>query len=175
MPLITTRTITEANNVNGVIPFEIEQLNSMRFLILEGAIKETDYNDNSLVFLQGKIPSLDKLDQLLILDFNFNQLTGPIPDGVWNMTNLRQLDLNHNVSARIPAFDPSSLLPILYLSHNCSFHECQFLTGNITSEIGNLLNLRFLQINHNEFTGELPQDAFGSDYAKDLSTCILDY
>ena len=102
MPLFSARTITEANNVNGVIPFEIEQLNSMRFLILEGAIRETDYNDDdSLAFLQGKIPSLDKLDQLIVLDFTFNQLTGPIPDGVWNMTNLRQLDLNHNVSARI--------------------------------------------------------------------------
>jgi hypothetical protein len=101
MPLIATRTITEANNVNGFIPSEIEQFNSLRFLYLEGANGEVDYNDNSLAFLQGTIPSLDNLDQLVVIDLNFNQLTGPIPDGVWNMIKLRQLDLNDNVSVQI--------------------------------------------------------------------------
>lgn len=100
MPLFSTHNITEANNVNGVIPYEIEQLNSLRFLILEGAINGTDYNDGSLTFLQGDIPSLDNLDRLIVLDLNYNQLTGPIPDGVWDMSDLRQLDLNDNVSAR---------------------------------------------------------------------------
>jgi len=73
----------------------------LRFLYIEGAKGPVEYNSGDLAFLQGEIPSLDKLDQLIVIDLNYNQLSGPIPDGVWDMTNLRQLDLNNNVSARI--------------------------------------------------------------------------
>mmetsp|Transcript_27828 Transcript_27828/g.41250 ORF Transcript_27828/g.41250 Transcript_27828/m.41250 type:complete len:1361 (-) Transcript_27828:174-4256(-) len=129
----------ESNNVNGVIPFEIEQFNGLRFLYIEGAKGPVEYNSGDLAFLQGEIPSLDKLDQLIVIDLNYNQLSGPIPDGVWDMTNLRQLDLNNN-----------------------------FLNGNISADIGNLKQLRFLQLDSNLFTGQLPQDKFGIDFAKDL-------
>jgi len=50
---------------------------------------------------------------------------------------------------------------------------CQFLNGNISADIGNLKQLRFLQLDSNLFTGQLPQDKFGIDFAKDLSTCIF--
>jgi Leucine-rich repeat (LRR) protein len=87
--------------VNGFIPDEIGQLDGLRFLYLEGAQNEEDYNDNSLQFLSGTIPPLiGELDQLLVLDLNFNELEGSLPEPLFDLTELLQLDINHNVSAR---------------------------------------------------------------------------
>lgn len=89
----------EGENLNGVIPFEIEQLFQLRFLFLEGANTIEEYENGALKYLTGEIPTqIQSLTELLILDLNFNELSGPIPAAVWNLSNLRQLDLDHNVS-----------------------------------------------------------------------------
>jgi len=75
----------ENNDLSGVLPSEMEQLDAMRFFALErGSIS-------------GPIPSsYGNFNSLLLLDFDFNQLTGTIPDSLWSLTALRQLDLNDN-------------------------------------------------------------------------------
>jgi len=119
----------EANNVSGTIPHEIEQLNGLRFLYLEGANTIEDYeSDDTLKFLSGMIPpKIRELEELLVIDLNFNKLTGPIPEGIYNLKKLRTLDINHNL-----------------------------LSGSISPYIGQLTKMRFLQLNNNEFTGTLP-------------------
>jgi hypothetical protein len=70
---------TEANNVNGVIPHEIEQFNNMRYLYLEGATGLAGYETNELKYITGTIPTeIQTLDKLLILDLNFNKLEGQV-------------------------------------------------------------------------------------------------
>jgi len=75
----------ENNDLSGVLPSEMEQLDKMRFFALErGSIS-------------GPIPSsYGNLNSLLLLDFDFNQLTGTISSSLWSLTQLRQLDLNDN-------------------------------------------------------------------------------
>ena len=91
--------IIEANNVHGELPYELEQLNGMRYLYLEGARGDTDYNSGNLKFLKGPIPEqYSNLDQLIILDLNYNELDGTIPEKIYGMTQLQTLDINHNVS-----------------------------------------------------------------------------
>lgn len=91
--------LVEANNVHGELPVELEQLNGMRYLYLEGARGDTDYNNGNLQFLKGSIPEqYSNLDQLIILDLNYNELDGTIPEKIYDMTQLQTLDINHNVS-----------------------------------------------------------------------------
>lgn len=69
----------EANNVNGIIPKEIEQFNKLRYLYLEGATAIPDYTLQNLKFISGTIPSeVQTLSELIILDLNFNKLEGPV-------------------------------------------------------------------------------------------------
>jgi len=120
----------EANNLGGTIPFELEQLNQMRFLYIEGALNDEDYESGGLDLVGGGIPSeLVTLDDLLVLDLNYNVLNGELPVGIFSMTKLRQLDLNHNK-----------------------------LTGSIPTEVGNLTKLRFLQLDNNRLTGNIPNE-----------------
>jgi hypothetical protein len=90
----------EGENVNGVIPFELEQLFELRYLYLEGANNDQEYDSNVYEYLTGTIPpQLQALTELLVLDLNYNKLSGALPAALWNLSGLRQLDLDHNVSS----------------------------------------------------------------------------
>ena len=69
------------------MPTEIEQLNLLRFLYLEGTQNREDYFQGTLELLRGTIPSeISTLTNLIILDLNFNlfegQVRGKINDDV---------------------------------------------------------------------------------------------
>lgn len=69
----------EANGVSGNLPDEIEQLNLLRFLYLEGAKDRQQYFERDLDVLRGTIPpQVATLTQLIILDLNFNKLEGKV-------------------------------------------------------------------------------------------------
>ena len=102
--------------------------------------------------LTGPIPSsignLTNLERLVLFD---NLLTGPIPSSIGNLTNLNRLSLSGNILAG-PI--PSSIgnltnLNRLLISGNA-------LTGPIPSSIGNIVNLQFLILNDNELNGDIP-------------------
>ena len=100
----------EGENVNGVIPFELEQLFELRYLYLEGANNDDEYFSGTLQYLSGTIPpQLEALTELRFLDLNYNKFSGPLPAALWNMVNLIQLDLDHNVSAHSSFFVTSML------------------------------------------------------------------
>lgn len=98
-----------------MIPSEIAQLNGLRYLYLEGAFGDIDYSDGTMKFLTGTIPSeISQLENLLILDLNYNKLQGTLPVGIYNMVQLRQLDINHNVSSY--AYGSFCLMTKLFLT-----------------------------------------------------------
>lgn len=69
---------------------------------------------------------MSNLEKLLLLDLDFNMLTGTLPSEIFSLTNLLELDLNNNT-----------------------------LSGSIDG-IQNLSELTFLQLHSNSFTGEIP-------------------
>ena len=85
------------------------------------------------------------------LQLRGNELSGPIPPELENLTNLFYLNLSKNqLTGTIPA--ELGNLPILLQLH---LSENQ-LTGTIPTELGDLTELHELELNHNELTGSIP-------------------
>ncbi len=138
---------------------------SVLFLIYWGCEDKTDDNTPEMVddtptevTLWGEVYSVESTTEL---DLRNNQLTGPIPPEIGNLTNLTYLNLGGNQ-----------------------------LMGEIPSEIGNLTNLTRLRFRDNQLTGEIPESicdlslSFSCSWAFDISSnqlcppypsCIEDY
>ena len=100
--------------------------------------------------LAGPIPGeLGNLSNLESLDLS-NRLTGPIPGELGSLSNLESLDLSSNELTGIPG-ELGNLpnLETLYLG----FNE---LAGPIPAELGNLSNLETLYLGFNELAGPIP-------------------
>ena len=78
------------------------------------------------VTLWGVVYSVENTTEL---DLYNNQLTGPIPSEIGNLTNLTYLNLGDNQ-----------------------------LIGEIPGEIGSLTNLTYLGLSSNQLTGEIPSE-----------------
>ena len=104
--------------------------------------------------LAGPIPAeLGQLSQLRELALDHNQLTGPIPAELGRLSQLRELYLHHNqLTGVIPAkLGQLSQLRKLTLHHNQ-------VTGPIPAELGQLSQLRKLTLHHNQVTGPIPAE-----------------
>ncbi|MDE2732640.1 MAG: S8 family serine peptidase [Bacteroidota bacterium] len=132
----------EANNLNGTLPPELENLRNLRVLALI---------DNE--GLAGPIPpELGNLEQLEALVLSGNSITGEIPPELGNLEQLEALLLSGNsLTGEIPPeLGNLEQLEALLLSGNS-------LTGEIPPELGNLEQLVVLRIHRNSFTGQLPR------------------
>jgi hypothetical protein len=135
---------------------------SVLFFIYWGCEDKTDDNTPEMVddtptevTLWGEVYSVESTTEL---DLRNNQLTGPIPPEIGNLTNLTYLDLRVNQ-----------------------------LTGSIPSEIGNLTNLTRLWLQENQLTGEIPETIcnlvenncfifiFNNQLCPPYPSCIEDY
>ena len=85
------------------------------------------------------------------LELDNNQLSGPIPSVLGDLTNLEVLNLNRNqLSGSIPLSVGSLMrLRVLRLGSNQ-------LSGSILSSLGRLTNLEFLNLGNNQFSGSIP-------------------
>eukprot|EP00752_Nemacystus_decipiens_P016125 g14419.t2 len=102
--------------------------------------------------LQGPIPSeLGNLTALEELRLSGNQLTGPIPEELGKLTALKELYLNGNkLSGAIPAqLGALTKLTWLDLSSNK-------LDGSIPEELGKLTALKELSLSGNNLSGAIP-------------------
>ncbi|KAM0828011.1 hypothetical protein ACQ4PT_067825 [Festuca glaucescens] len=136
-----TALVMQNNSLSGHIPDTLGNLPNMSLLSLS-------HNK-----LSGEIPrSIGKLDQLTELYLMENNLTGQIPASLEGCKTLLLLNLSaNNFYGSIPweIFSISTLSKGLDFSHNQ-------LTGNIPSQIGNLMNLNSLSISNNLLSGEIP-------------------
>lgn len=130
----------ELNNLNGTIPYELEQLGNLNELILEQGS------------LSGTIPTqLGRLSDLAFFDLDFNELSGTVPEQIYDLTELQILDLNNNkltgtLSNKIGNLEQLTLLQL---------YTNQF-EGTIPQSISNLLNLVTADFYSNDFTGSVP-------------------
>ncbi len=102
--------------------------------------------------LSGSIPSgLGDLSNLTTLNLSGNQLTGTIPSGLGDLSNLTTLNLSGNqLSGTIPSeLGDLSSLTTLDLSTNQ-------LHGVIPSDLGGLSNLGTLNLSNNSLGGSIP-------------------
>jgi hypothetical protein len=137
-----SRILLDSNNLNGTIPFSLENISNLTHLHLR-------YNQ-----LSGNIPTqLSNLSNLQYLRLNNNQLSGNIPPELGNLSNLSYLYLNsNNLNGSIPVeLGNLSQLQRLYLSSNQ-------LTGNIPPQLGNLSNMREFLLGSNQFSGAIPSE-----------------
>ena len=106
-----------------------------------------------------------------------NNLTGTIPDEIWNLTGLKHLDLSGNeingsISPKIGNFKNLTFLRIFQtnfsgiipseigeaVSLEGLYLNGKNFTGEIPSTIGNLKELKYWQIHDTKISGEIPQE-----------------
>ncbi|XP_047341799.1 inactive leucine-rich repeat receptor-like serine/threonine-protein kinase At1g60630 [Impatiens glandulifera] len=99
---------------------------------------------------QLNINILNKLDQLRLLSFKANSLTGQIPD-LSSLPNLKSIYLNGNhFSGQIPAtLSLLHRLKVIVISDNR-------ISGEIPNSLLNLSRLYVLSLDNNQLTGEIP-------------------
>ena len=104
--------------------------------------------------LRGPLPTvLGQLTNLESLRLSTNQLTGAIPPELGQLTNLSSLDLALN---QLTGEIPSELVQFTNLSElNLLANQ---LTGEIPPELGQLTNLTFLELSSNQLTGAIPSE-----------------
>ncbi|XP_061354275.1 receptor-like protein EIX2 [Gastrolobium bilobum] len=92
------------------------------------------------------------LRKLVSLQLRGNNIQGPIPDGIQNLTLLQNLDLSFNLfSSSMPDWLYSlQHLKILNLGSNA------YLCGSISDDLGNLTSLVGLDLSGNQLEGKIP-------------------
>jgi len=139
--LCITEIVFESNNVGGLIPYELEQLNDLEILSLEqGTLSSTIP------------PQIGTLSNLRILDLDFNMITGIIPESIYGLTKLEQLDLNSNKLVGTISNSIGNLqeLRLIQVYEN-------LMTGTIPASMGNLDELVIAEFFNNTFVGAMPQ------------------
>ena len=138
------------NNENWLSEAPLDQWYGV-FTDCDGTLTHLVLRSNQLA---GPIPpELGNLSNLTELVFLYNELTGPIPPELGNLSNLKSLDLRNNqLTGPIPP-ELANLANLTYL--NLSTNQ---LTGPIPPELANLANLTSLDLSTNQLTGPIPPE-----------------
>ncbi|KAL8459430.1 hypothetical protein ACS0TY_036789 [Phlomoides rotata] len=132
------------NYLNSPIPDWLYSCKDLEFVSLE-------YNS-----LQSRISNaIGNLTSLTTLDISANQLSGEIPRGILNLCKLQELKLSKNMlQGKIPDM-PDLFLRELRLSDNN-------LSGNLPMSMGQLYNLKVLDIENNKMRGVATDSHFAN-------------
>jgi RHS repeat-associated protein len=104
--------------------------------------------------LTGPLPtSIGNLTKAQYLYLNNNKLSGSIPSSIGNMTTLIKLYLNSN---QLTGSIPSSIGALNKVTH--LYLQLNKLTGSAPSEVGNMTLLQSLYLNNNQLSGTVPSN-----------------
>ena len=93
---------------------------------------------------------------VIALDLRGNNLSGPIPASIGNLTYLQMLDLSNNpLTGDLPT-TIASLTHLWYLDLSSDSDPLTGLSGSIPANIGNLTLLEELRLYDNHLTGIIP-------------------
>jgi len=134
------------------VPTSMEAFTDWYGVTVEGGdLTSLDLNNNQLT---GPIPpEIGNLTNLTYLWLFSNELTGTIPPEIGNLTNLRTLSLSGN---QLTGPIPPEIGNLTNLTHLRLWGN--ELTGPIPAEIGNLTNLTSLWMERNQLTGTIPPE-----------------
>ncbi|XP_010548767.2 PREDICTED: receptor like protein 30-like [Tarenaya hassleriana] len=120
----------------------------------------------------GEFPSfLMALKDLTYLDLSYNQIQGPVPEGLWKLPVLSFVNISHNsfrafegslADTRIVMIDMSSNafhgpFPMLPVSTMHLLGSTNYFSGEIPRRICRLTNLYTLDLSNNNFSGSIPR------------------
>lgn len=165
-PLKKTSLYYSDHRLTGDISEEIKELSGAS---IEEMKNLTYINFNNNHNLSGIIPKgIGDLSNLESLYLAYNKLTGEIPPAIGNLKNLKTLRLDNNqFTGNIPPeIGNLQNLNTLHLDNNK-------LTGDIPPEIGNLKSIKYLHLEKNQLTGEIPPE-IGNLKKQNLNTLQLD-
>lgn len=140
------------NGFNGDIPQNIGHFHRLQQLNM------------SFNSLYGSIPaSLANCSELRFIDLSANKLTGMIPVELGYLSKLDQLVLDNNSFVSVLPSSLGNLSSLTILSINCgvgSSSTSYCLHGNIPEELGNLANLKLIDVSGNMLSGTIPPSLF---------------
>ncbi|XP_074291582.1 receptor-like protein EIX2 [Silene latifolia] len=151
------------NHISGVIPRSISNLTAMTNNTSVGLFFDQISSGLDRVAIPMGIETAivtwkreeqkfrDSLTFVKSIDFSYNELSGEIPDGIYNLTGLVSLDLsNNNMSGSISTeIGQLTALELLDLSRN-------HLTGNIPDSLAQLSSIAILDLSNNNLSGKIP-------------------
>ncbi|PKI41018.1 hypothetical protein CRG98_038546 [Punica granatum] len=133
--------------LSGIIPDELGNLTELTFLAL-----------NSNNFTGKIPPSLGKLSKLYWLDLAENQLTGPLPvstdtsPGLDQLLNAKHFHFNKNqLSGPVPEKLFNAEMVLIHI-----LFDGNQLTGPVPSTLGLVEHLEVLRLDRNKLSGEIP-------------------
>ncbi|QHO16474.1 Receptor-like protein kinase [Arachis hypogaea] len=147
------QTLVLANNgFSGMVPSELSNCSLFQLLdLLITALADRHYIASEVI-------------NLLYMSLSFNLLSGEIPDSLFQISQLQEVNLHSNhLSSPIPT-SIDNLTELLRLD----LHGNR-LTGTISSSIGNCMKLEVLVLNENKLEGELPLVMVNLKHLKNIS------
>uniref|UniRef100_A0A2C9V594 non-specific serine/threonine protein kinase n=1 Tax=Manihot esculenta TaxID=3983 RepID=A0A2C9V594_MANES len=151
-----------ANEFSGTFPLSISNLSS----IMDLSIAENDFHGNIPLDIGSSLPNLRRID---IAD---NQFTGTIPTSFSNSSNLGSLSLAQNyLTGTVPSLDKLHRLSELVIAYN-NLGSGKADDLGFLSTLTNATALHILEINGNNFGGELPQHV--ANFSKKLQYFIIE-
>ena len=156
--LNSNRVTVDFSNIYEAVNLLDLRLDSTGLRSIEGIGQARSLTALSLAFngLRGRFPAeIFQLGNLRYLDMNSNVMTGLLPNVFGNLRYLRTLKLDRNIFVGpVPALDDSPALTQLYLGANefSGTIPSNFL-GGLASQTPNL----HIDLSHNRFEGTVPE------------------